>query len=192
MRYADQIMQIGISNGGYVTCYEVIAHGIPTVYLTRMIRDKVLTKLTNGVYLLDGYVEDETYTFFLQYKKAVFSRRTALYLNDMTNRRLEYIEANFPSNYNTAKISALRCHRVAGQLYEMGKTVVSTPFGHKVNSYNCERCICDLFYYDDFDIEEKSYAIKSVEKTKIDYDKMFAYAKQMKVLAQVKSVLEVL
>lgn len=188
----DKIILIGKLNGGYITSREVNESGIPTVYLSRMTNDKILYKVSYGIYLLNGYPEDEIYTISLRYNKAVFARHTALYLNGMTNRQIERIEANFPAAYNTSKVQTVKCYKPCRELYALGLTVTKTPLGHEVRSYNIERCICDLFYYDDFDIEEKSYAIKIVDKNKIDYDKLFSYAKTMKVLPQVKSVFEVI
>lgn len=192
MEYINKIIKRGEANGGYVLGWEIEEGTNPRVYLARMVKQGILSNLSQGIYLLSGYLEDEIYTYALRYNRAVFSRHTALYLNGMMNRQLEYVEANFPRNYNTARICEIKCYRTSDELYELGETVAITPLGHKVNSYNIERCICDLFYYDDFDIEEKSFAIKSVDKSKLNYDRLFAYAKKMKVLSQVKSVFEVI
>lgn len=192
MHYIEKIIEIGKCDGGYVTSRSVKEKGIPTVYLTRMVHNGMLRKLADGIYILPGYIDDELYTCALRYGRAVFSRHTALYLNGITNRQLECIEANFPSKYNTTKIDGIKCYRVCKDLYELGKVAAMTAFRHAVYIYNIERCICDLFYYDDFDVEEKAYIIRSVDKREIDYDKLFTYAKRMKVLQQVKSVFEVL
>lgn len=188
----EKIIQIGKADAGYVTSREATAKGISTVYLARMVADKMLRKLSYGIYILDGYPEDEIYTVGLRYNRAVFARRTALYLNAMTNRQLECIEANFPAKYNSSKIRGIKCYKPCAELYELGQVSTATPLGHTVKSYNIERCVCDLFYYADFDIEDKSYAIRSIGKSKMDFDKLFAYAKAMKVLPQVKSIFEVL
>ncbi len=188
----DEIIKIGEINDGYITSREVNARGIPTVYLSRMVTDRIINKLSYGIYILNGYPEDEIYTAALRYNRAVFSRRTALYLNGITNRQFECIEANFPAKYNTSKVQGMKCYKPCDELYELGKVLAVTPLGHAVKSYSIERCICDLFYYDDFDIEDKSYAIKAIDKNKINYDKLFSYAKIMRVLPQVKSVFEVI
>ncbi len=188
----DNIITIGKANNGYITSKEIIEKGIPTVYLSRMLAAKTLNRLSYGIYILKGYPEDELYTLGLRYNRAVFARHTALYLNGMSNRQMERIEANFPSTYNTTKIRNLKCYHPNDQLYRLGMVTISTSMDHKVKTYNVERCICDLFYYDDFDVEDKVYAIKTVDKNKIDYDKLFYYAQKMNVLLQVKSVFEVI
>lgn len=192
MDYTEAIIDIGKENGGYIVGKNLSQKNIPRVYLARMERQGILNCLTRGIFILSNYPQDEFYTNALRYKKAVFSRHTALYLNNLSNRQIECIEANFPIAYNTEKIQNIKCCRLSRDLYELGKTIVITPLGHKVNSYNIERCLCDLFYYDDFDIEEKSYAVKAVDRTKLNYDRLFDYAAKMKVLPQVKSVFEVL
>ncbi len=192
MHYIDEIIKMGQTDGGYVISRNVKEIGIPTVYLTRMVDRGMLNKIADGIYILPRYIEDEFYTCFLRYERAVFSRRTALYLNGITNTQLKCIEANFPADYNTMKIKGIKCYRTSKSLYELGQSQAITAFRHIVHTYDIERCICDLFYYDDFDVEEKGYVIRCVDKSKIEYDKLFAYAKQMKVLPQVKSVFEVL
>lgn len=188
----NKIIEIGKTCGGYVIGKAIAARGISTVYLSRMLKSGALTRLAPGIYLLNGYPEDEFYTVSLRYAEAVFSHRTAMYLNELTNRQCEYIEVNFPINYNNAHIEKVKFYRMRKEILDLGKITVKTPLGHEVKSYNIERCICDLFYYDDFDIEDKSYAIKVVDKSKIDYDKLFSYAKIMQVLPQVKSIFEVI
>lgn len=192
MNYTDAIIEIGKANGGYIIGKQIRERNIPSIYLTRMKRQGVVRSVAYGVSLLSDFPEDEFFTYALCYERAVYSRHTALYLNGMSNRQLEFIEANFPANYNIANIQGVRGYRTSEELYELGKSIVITLLGHEVNSYNIERCICDLFYYDDFDIEEKSFAIKSLDKSKLNYDRLFTYAKQMKVLPQVKSVFEVI
>ncbi len=188
----NEIIKWGKAHGGYVVCRELPNISGVRMSLSRMVKRDAANRLAQGIYLLSGYPEDEFYTLSLIYEKGVFSRHTALYINGISNRQLEYIEANFPRNYNTMQITNIKCHRVSDEIYWLGQTIVATPLGHNVKAYNVERCICDLFYYDDFDIEEKSFVVKAADKTKLDYDKLFAYAKQMKVLPQVKSVFEVL
>ncbi len=192
MNYIDKIILIGKENGGYVVGKNITSKGIPSIYLSRLSKQGVLRYLARGIYILSEYPEDEIYTLSLRYTMAVFSRRSALYLNGMSNRQLDQIEANFASNYNASNIQRIKAYRIDKELYELGQTCVKTPLGHEVKSYNVERCICDLFYYDDFDIEDKAYAIRAIDKSKIDYDKLFFYAKNMKVLSQVKSVFEVI
>lgn len=192
MQNFGEIVKMGKTNGGYVICSEIKQCSNPRVYLSRMVKQGFLNKISQGIYILNGFPEDELYSYALRYNRAVFSRHTALYLNGMTNRQLERIEANFPRGYNTEKIREIKCYRTSQELYELGQIDALTPLGHKVKSYNIERCICDLFYYDDFDVEEKAFAVKTIIKADIDYDKIFEYAKRMKVLAQVKSVFEVI
>jgi hypothetical protein len=157
-----------------------------------MVQKGELKKLASGIYLLAGFVEDEFYTAGLRFGCAVFSRRTALYLNGLTNRQLEGIEMNFPSNYNTTGIEKIKCYRVMGRTFEVGIGEAETPSGNIVKCYDKERCICDLFYYDDSDTEEKTFAIKAYKKSGADFDKLFDYAEKLGVLVQIKSIFEVL
>ena len=192
MNYKEKIIGIGHSNNGYITVDWVRKFNIPTIYLSRLVAAKEISRLYNGIYLLNGYQEDEFYTNSLRYENVVFSRRTALYLNGLTNRQLEIVEGNFPKNYNTSRITNMKCYRVNEPIYSLGKTEIKTPFGNIVKTYDKERCICNLFLYDDFDNEEKSFAVKSYKASGVDYDKLFEYADTLGVYTQIKSIFEVI
>lgn len=192
MKYKEKIINLGQKNNGYITFDFVKKLNIPTIYISRLEKTGEITKLCTGIYLLNGFAEDEFYTNSLHYSNAVFSKRSALYLNGLTNRQLEVIQANFPKEYNTSKIITMQCSRVNQLLYSLGKMEIKTPFGNTVKTYDKERCICDLFLYDDFDSEEKTFTIKSYKESDVDYDKLFDYAEKLGVHIQIKSVFEVL
>lgn len=192
MSYKERILDVGLSNHGYITLDSIRKQNIPTIYLSRLEKAKEITRLCKGIYLLNGYQEDKFYTNSLYFSNAVFSRRSALYLNGLTNRQLETIEANFPYNQNTSRIITMKCYRVNETLYSLGKTEVKTPFDNIVKTYDKERCICNLFLFDNFDNEEKSFAVKAYKACGIDYDKLFEYADKLGVYTQIKSIFEVI
>lgn len=193
MTYSDKVKQIGKSNGGYITYGDALEVGIPSSILSRMAKEGKLNRIAAGIYILPGYLEDDFYTLSIRYKSAVFARKTALYLWNLSNERLSIIEANFPSHFNTSRLNNVLCHYPCKRLYDLGQCEVMTPFGHKIKAYDIERCLCDLFfYYDDFDAEGRAYVIKNVDKSKIDIDKLLFYAKELKVLREIKTALEII
>lgn len=193
MTYSEKVNEIGKANGGYVTSSDATRANIPSMILSRMVKEGKLERIASGVYILPGFLDDEFYTLSIRYKSAVFSRRTALYLWGLTNERLSFMDVNFPSHFNTSRLKGIVCHYPCQRLYSLGQCEVVTPFGHKVKSYDIERCLCDLFLYrDDFDAEERSYVVKNIDKTKIDIEKLLLHAEELKVLREIKTALEII
>ena len=62
-----------------------------------------------------------------------------------------------------------------------------------MRAYDKERCICDLFLRpDEYDAEERVYAIEEYRARSLDLEKLYSCAKQFGVYEKVKNVFEVL
>lgn len=193
MSYRETIKEMGINNGGYVILKDATKAGIPSAIVSRMAKEGELEKISSGIYLLPDHFEDELYEISKRYTHAVYCRNTALYLHGLANRSLESIEANFPNYFNTRNIQKVTCYYPRERLYKLGICEVETPFGNKVKAYDVERCLCDLFYYrDGFESEERAYAFKNADWQKINYFKLFDYAKELKVEMEIKTTLEMI
>ena len=188
----ELIEKICKGNNGYVTDQMVKKNKIPTIVITRLVRKGVLFKVARGVYLHKDYPEDQLFTFCLAYSKFVYSKNTALYLNNLSNRRMTKIYVNVPRNYNLNIVpEGLVINRVNEVNYNLGLIDLETPFGNKVKSYDKERCICDLFLFDN-DLEEIKFALNEYIKGSYDIVKLYEYAKQLKIYERVKLIIELL
>ena len=83
MNYKKKIINYLNKSGGIITSEYCRGHNIPTVYLSRLSNDGVITKVKNGIYITENGDYDELYFFQYNYKKAIYSYETAL---DWTNR----------------------------------------------------------------------------------------------------------
>jgi hypothetical protein len=178
-------------NHGYITNRIVKAMGIPTVYLTRMEKNKRINKVDRGIYALPSIFEDNLYIHYLRYNKIVYTGNTALVLNGMSNRSLKNIEANVPYNYNTHRINEFDAIRVNETVYNLGRVFIETEFGNKVPTYNKERVLCDIFIDDNLDNEALNYAIKEAKIKKIDYEVLYEYSVLLNVYEKIKLLLEI-
>ena len=192
MSYVNQIYNLGIKNNGYITNKMLLENNIPTIYLSRLLSKGMIDKIEQGIYLLKDYFEDDFYTLSLKYSRLVFSKKTALYLNELTNQQLEYLEGDFPTGYNVSNVKNIKSYVVSNKKYNIGLTEVITPLGNKVKCYNKERCICDLFVYNKNDIEEVKYVIFNYKEMGINYDLLYEYAEELGVKDKVKSIFEVI
>lgn len=192
MYHEERILEIVRNNKGHTNNGYIKKQGIPTIYLTRLVNKGLLMRVERGIYVLPHILEDEFYINSLKYNGIVYSRKTALYLNKLANKSIRSIEANVTFNYSNPNIKTVKLYRVNNVTYETGITKVVTPYGNEVKAYDKERCICDLFVLDIYDNEEMRFAINEYRKDKVDYEKLYKYAENLKVLDKVKSIFEVL
>lgn len=187
----ETILDYMSKNQGYITNKIVKKMGIPTIYLTRMVKNKEVNKVDRGIYVLPTIFEDELYTYYLKYPKIVYARNTALVLNGMSNHSLSHIEANVTYNYNTHRITEIDVYRVNETIYNLGKVLIETEFGNQVPTYNKERVLCDIFILNYLDSEALNYAIKIARSKKIDYEKLYEYSIKLNVYEKIKLLLEI-
>lgn len=190
--HEKNIIDLATNNNGYILYSMLVENKIPTIYLSRMVEKEILEKVSVGIYITKDTIRDDFYINSLKYSRMVYSRKTALYLNNLTNRQFVEYQANFPYNYNVSNVKGIKCHLVRNMKYELGVTLVETPFGNKVKCYDRERCICDLFIYNDFTEEEIAYAINEYVNVYLNYEKIYKYAKILGIYEKIKNVIGVL
>ncbi len=188
----NEIIKICKKNNGYITNKDAKNNNIPTIYLSRMIKSNELKRVAKGIYLLNGFIEDEFYILYLLYPNIIFDKDTALYLNKLTNNMLHNYSVVLPYNCNVPINSMLKIKRSRKTNINLGKELIETPYGNKCMCYDKERCICDLFLNDDFDYEDKAYAINEYKNNYLNKDKLYSYAKQLGIFQEVFNLFEVI
>lgn len=187
----NRILEIANHNNGYIIREVIKKYNIPSIYLTRLVNEGKLKRIHRGIYLLSDYVEDEFYIYSVIYSKLVYSKETALYLNNLSNRQFTGYYVTFPYGTNIPKIKNYIIEQTRKKTYDLGIEYIETPYGNKVRCYNKERCICDLFI-NDYDFEDKIFAIIEYKNNYLDFDKLYNYADQLGILDKVKNVFEVI
>lgn len=188
----ETILKIANMNNGYLYSNIIKEHRIPTIYITRLVREGKLTKLHRGIYITDNAVEDIFFINSILYSNLVYSGDTALYLNNLSNRDYEQYEASIAYGKSLPRIENFIIKQSRKSTFYLGITEVETPFGNKVKCYDKERCICDLFIREDFDYEDKVYAINEYKRNYLNLKKLYDYAKQLDVYYEIKNVFEVI
>lgn len=188
----DKILEICDNNNGYITNKIAKDNNIPSIYLSRMVKNNLLKRVAAGIYLKKECIEDEFYIYYLSYSNIVFYRETALYLNGLSNNLLSDYFAILPYECSIPVNANIKIKRTRKETFDIGVTLVDTPYGNKCKCYDKERCICDLFIYDDFEYEEKAYAINTYKEKYFNKDKLYSYAKKLGVFKEVFNVFEVI
>ena len=184
------------NNNNMITTSQAVKLGCSRALLSWYVKEGVLERERQGVYVLSDTVYDDMYAFMLHSEKIVFSHDTALFLNDLSERTPFVHTVTIPSN--TRLSPGIRdeciCYYIKPELYELGITDRKTTFGNRVRCYNAERTVCDLLRSRNRLDEEtvisgiKKYAASTEKNLKL----LAEYAPQFGVSKILRRYLEVL
>ncbi len=189
----DKVLKIMRKNNNIITPSQLETYGISRVYLSKMEKEGIIEKIERGIYVTKEFKYDEYYIFQLKYPKTIFSHNTSLYFYEMTERTPIKMDVSISKNYNPYRFKDLvNVYRINDEIFDLGITYKKSPLGMKVRTYNLERTECDIIKdKNSLDIEIRNKAIKNCIKSKeFNANKMFEYAKKMKIYEKVKNYME--
>ena len=191
----DKINSIAKANNGIVTSSMVRDQGIPSWYLSEMVKKGRIERVARGIYCDASGDYDEYYFFQITNSRCIYSFQSALYLHGMTDRVPYQKEVTVYKGYNSSQISdGTVFHFVKKEIYSMGIVEKPTVFGNAVRVYDKERTICDLIAgRKNVDVEIFSHAMKAyASDPDRDYKKLRVYAGVMKIEKKVDDILAVI
>lgn len=192
----EKILKIVEKNNGYITTKEVVNNGIDRRFLTNMVKDGTLVRVSRGYYGLPNYIEDEYYKISSKSKNARFSGATALYLHNLSDRNPLVYNITLPSDYSGVlqKDKNVIISFVSRDILDLGVIEITSPFGMKIKVYDIERTICDIIKNKNkMDAEIFSKALKDYAKSKNkNLSKLTKYANAMNIEKKVSEYMEVL
>ena len=194
MDYEKKIEKYLEQSGGIITTSYCKEKKIPTVYLSRLLKDGKLLRVKKGIYITNEGDYDEDFFFQHQYKKAIFSYETALYLLGQTDKIPWNIDVTVYNGYKfNEKPNGVNIHYVKKSIYDLGVIQKSTMFGNKVNIYSYERTLCDFIAHkEEMDIEVYVKLIRSYSSYKErDIHSLHDIAMKMGIENKVREVMEV-
>ena len=194
MDYEKKIEKYLEQSGGIITTSYCKEKKIPSVYLSRLLKDGKLLRVKKGIYITKDGDYDEYYFFQHQYKKAIFSYETALYLLGQTDKIPWNIDVTVYNGYKfNEKSNGVNIHYVKKSIYDLGVIQKSTMFGNKVNIYSYERTLCDFIAHkEEMDIEVYVKLIRSYSSYKErDIHSLYDIAMKMGIENKVREVMEV-
>lgn len=193
---ATNIREIIEKNNGIITAREVSEYNIDSWYLTHMVRNGELERVSRGVYfspIYDNY--DELYFFQIKNKVCIYSYQTALYLHGLTERVPFIDEVTVYQGYNAWRIKDIvNIYQIKREWYTIGLSEVKTSMGNVVKAYDMERTICDIVRnrkHQDPEIFSKAWKFYLKKESK-DIWKLREYAKLFGISKQIEEILEVM
>ncbi|XCP84489.1 type IV toxin-antitoxin system AbiEi family antitoxin domain-containing protein [Roseburia hominis] len=196
MGATDEIIKMAKQNNSTVTTAMVVAAGFSRGNLKYLVDKGMLEKSARGIYILPEAWEDEIFNLQNRFKRGVFSRETALFLWELTDRTPNIYSMTFPTNYNLTKPKEekVKCAQCKAEWYGLGMEEVKTPGGNFVWAYNKERTLCDILRPNssaDIQIISESFKRYIASKNK-NIPLLSEYAKIFKVETRLRAYLEML
>lgn len=196
MSFYDKILKLVKKNNGYVTTKEIVKKGINKMFLTNMVKNGTLVRISKGYYGLPDYIEDEYYKIASKSKNVRFSMATALYLHNLSDRTPLIYNVTLPFGYSgiLQKEKNVILNFVKKELLDLGTMKMTSPFGMKIKVYDVERTICDIIKNKNkIDAEIFSKALKDYAKNKNkNLSKLTKYARAMNIEKKVSEYMEIL
>lgn len=190
------IMKEILQNNNTITTSRFVELGFSRALLTKYVKEGLLERSRQGVYILPDTVHDDMYTLMLRSKKVVFSHDTALFLNELSERTPFEHSVTIPSDSVLSGVlrDECNCYYIAPELFELGIVSRKTTLGNEVRCYDAERTICDLLRSRNrMDEEIVISGIKNYVASKDkDLNRLAAYAEAFRVSKILKRYLEVL
>jgi len=196
MDYINKLEKLIHENNGMVLTSDLERLNIPRVYLSKLISMGKIERISRGVYVAVGEIEDEMYYMQIKYPKLVYSHETALFIHELTDRTPFEYAVTVPSGYKAPQNVSEnnKVYYIKKELHELGIITAKTYFGNKIKVYDVERTICDILRSrEKIDIQIINEALKRYVKLKnADFSRLSEYAKQFRVDKILKKYMEVL
>lgn len=192
--YQDRILACIDARKGVITASHCREQGVPTVYLTRMVRDGRLTRLARGLYGVPDGEYDEFFILQHRFKKTVFSYETALILLGQTDKIPDGIDITVENSYKINNPPRrLSINYVSPDIFRKGITCVLTSYGNPVKIYGYERIVCDFIAHKK-NIDPETY-VKTIQgyakyRNK-DIHLLWTIARAMRIENRVRDIMEI-
>ena len=194
MKYEEKILKL--FKNGYLETKDVVKNNIPRIYLSRLLKENKIERVSRGIYAKKDTVIDDFVVLQSKSKNAIFSNMTALYLYGFSNRIPIKYDITVPVGYNgilqkSDNVNLFYCPK---NILELGITSYKLDSGNIIKIYDLERTICDLIKNKKkIDSELFNKAIREYFYSKKKNNlKLYEYAKKMKLEEKVDNTFEVL
>jgi len=194
MDYKKQIEKYLEKSGGIITASYCRSKKIPTVYLSRLVREGDLLRAAEGLYISEEGMYDDYYYFQYRFKKVVFSYETALHLLGVTDKIPQGMDVTVYYSYKFNEVpTTVNIHYINKEIHGLGVVETRTMFNNPVRVYSYERTLCDFIAHEDkMDREVYIKLIRSYAKyAKRDIHALYEIATRMGIDKEVKTLMEV-
>ncbi len=193
MEYESKILKL--FKNGYLTTKDVTDNNIPRTYLTKLIKENEIERVSRGVYIKKNVLVDEFMILQNKSKYAIYSNTTALYLHGLSNRIPIRYDITVKSGYKGSlqKEKNVNLFYTKKELLELGVIDYKLDSGNVIKVYDLDKTICDIIRNKkkiDAEIFNKAIREYFYSKKKNTL-KLYEYAKKMNIYNKVRDTFEV-
>ncbi len=193
MEYESKILNL--FKNGYLTTKDVTDNNIPRAYLTKLIKENKIERVSRGIYIKKNDLVDEFVILQSKSKNAIYSNTTALYLHGFSNRIPIRYDITINSGYNGSlqKEKNVNLFYTKRELIELGVINYKLDSGNIIKVYDLDKTICDIIKNKkkiDAEIFTKAIREYFYSKNKNTL-KLYEYAKKMNIYNKVRDTFEV-
>ena len=196
MENKEKILKLLEKNNGYITTKMVVDNNIATFFLSQMVKEKQLIRISRGTYRKYDDVADIFYEHLSKSEYARYSHAIALYFHNYSDRTPIHFDITVQSGYGGILQSEkdITLYYIKKPLLDLGLIEIKSPFGMPIKTYDLERTICDIVRdKNKMDGEIFTKALKQYAKSKQrDMAKLLEYARKFKIEKKIRDYLEVL
>ena len=193
MEYESKILKL--FKNGYLTTKDVTDNNIPRTYLTKLIKENKIERVSRGVYIKKNELVDEFVVLQSKSKYAIYSNTTALYVHGFSNRIPIRYDITVKSGYKGSlqKEDNVNLFYTKRELLELGVIDYKLNSGNIIRVYDLDKTICDIIKNKkkiDAEIFNKAIREYFYSKKKNTL-KLYEYAKKMNIYNKVRDTFEV-
>ena len=193
MEYENKILNL--FKNGYLTTKDVNDNNIPRTYLTKLMKENKIERVSRGVYIKKNELVDEFVILQSKSKNAIYSNTTALYLHGFSNRIPIKYDITINSGYNGSlqKEKNVNLFYTKKELLGLGVMNYKLDSGNIIRVYDLDKTICDIIKNKkkiDAEIFNKAIREYFYSKKKNTL-KLYEYAKKMNIYNKVRDTFEV-
>ncbi len=182
--------------GSIILTKDITNAGFHRSVLQEFLDENLIIKLDRGIYIKSDSFEDEFLILQKKYSKGIFSDETALFLLGYSDRTPFKFNMTFPRGYHCSSIKNenIIFKTSVNNIYNIGITNITSPYGNNIRVYDLEKTICDILRgTSNTDIQIVLDAVKKYAKSKYkDINKLMKYADILRVKDKVLNYMEVL
>ena len=194
MEYENKILNL--FKNGYLTTKDVTDNNISRIYLTKLIKEDKIERVSRGVYMKKNVLVDEFIVLQGKSKYAIYSNTTALYLHGFSNRIPIRYDITIKSGYKGSlqREDNVNLFYTKKELLDLGVINYKLDSGNIIRVYDLDKTICDIIKNKkriDAEIFNKAIREYFYSKKKNTL-KLYEYAKKMNIYNKVRDTFEVL
>jgi predicted transcriptional regulator of viral defense system len=181
---------------GTLRASELTRLGIPRTYLSILVRNGEIERVSRGVYRETNTIGDDLYSFQARFRSAIFSHETALFLHDLSDRTPLYPSVTVPSGYHSLSLknSGSKVFYVRRSLFALGVETMKSPQGNKIAVTGLERTVCDILRSrNQIDVQLVYDSLKRyVGKKEKNINRLYQFAQKFRIQKIVREYVEIL